>query len=146
MSLRSPSLRRFVRRALVDATGTSPPDRAQLAAAFDTLCGRLRERLQPVFGGVAIDALFGRAVHVATTEYPWLHDFMPRGQDPCTVEQVSGLGRIEYRAVEDGLSAVLAHNIELLTAFVGEDIVLPLVQQAWDAVAVGDGPAPEGDQ
>jgi hypothetical protein len=111
MALHSPSLRRFVSRALVDTTGVAEPDRAQLASAFDTLCRRLRDRLQPLFGTAAVGALFVRSVHVATGEYPWLGEIVLKGQDSCSV--------------------VLAHNIGLLSAFVGEDLVLPLVQQAW---------------
>src|SRR4051812_31982088 len=42
MAMSPLSTRRFVKRALVDATGMRSPDRAQLAAAFDTLCGSFR--------------------------------------------------------------------------------------------------------
>ena len=44
------------------------------------------------------------------------------------------LGQLEIDTLEEGLAAVLAHNIGLLSAFVGEDLVLPLVQQAWGVV------------
>jgi hypothetical protein len=146
MPLRPASLRRFVRRALVDATGTASPDRAQLAAAFDVLSAKFRQRLQPIFGTVAVEALFVRAVHVATREFGWLHDVLPKRHDQGTIARVSSLDPLDPGAVEEGLAAVLAHNIDLLTAFVGEDLVLPLVQQAWDAVAVVDLPAPKDDQ
>jgi hypothetical protein len=49
MTSSPPSLRRFVRRALVDATGTVSGDRLQLAAAFDGLCERLHRQLLPLF-------------------------------------------------------------------------------------------------
>ena len=46
--------------------------------------------------------------------------------------------------LEEGLAAVLAHNIALLSAFVGEDLVLPLVQQAWGtAMLAEDQPGPK---
>ena len=46
--------------------------------------------------------------------------------------------------LQEGLAAVLAHNIALLSAFVGEDLVLPLVQQAWStAIAAEDQPGPK---
>jgi hypothetical protein len=41
---------------------------------------------------------------------------------------------------------VLAYDIGLLSTFIGEDIVLPLVQQAWSTVAAGKHTAKsEGD-
>jgi hypothetical protein len=46
----------------------------------------------------------------------------------------------------DGLAAILAHEIALLSAFIGEDIVLPLVEQSWGAASMTDRPASsEGD-
>jgi hypothetical protein len=49
---------------------------------------------------------------------------------------------LEIDRLEEGLAAVLAHNIGLLVAFVGEDLVLPLVQQAWGVV---EAPRTEGE-
>jgi hypothetical protein len=43
---------------------------------------------------------------------------------------------------EEGLAAVLAHKIGLLNTFVGEDLVLPLVQQAWGVI---EAPRTEGE-
>jgi hypothetical protein len=136
MSLHSPSLRRFVRRALVDATGVAEPDRAQLAAAFDTLCQRLRSRLQPWFGTAAVAALFVRSVHVATGEYPWLDEIAREGQDSCSVDGIATFDSLDVDTLHAGLATVLAHNIGLLTTFVGEDLVMPLVQQAWGVSGV----------
>jgi hypothetical protein len=56
--LSSPTLRRFVKHALIAATGANAPDRTQLAAAFDMLCDRLRARLHPMFGTAPVSALF----------------------------------------------------------------------------------------
>ena len=89
MSLSSPTLRRFVRRALVEATGTPVPDSPQLAAAFDRLCGHLHLQLQPLFGKTAVDALFARALHVTASEFPWIRDLMQRGQAPCVANALT---------------------------------------------------------
>ena len=131
MFLHSPSLRRFVSRALVDTTGVEKPNRAQLASAFDTLCQRLRDRLQPLFGTTAVGALFVRSVHVAAGEYPWLSEIVANGQASCAVDGIAKFESLDVDTLHEGLATVLAHNIGLLSAFVGEDLVLPLVQQAW---------------
>jgi hypothetical protein len=142
MTLSPPSLRRFVRRALVDATGAASPDRAQLASAFDNLCDRLRRQLQPIFGATAVNALFVRALHVATADFPWLRELAGNEQNPCAADRIAPVGELEIETVEEGLAAVLAHNIGLLNTFVGEDLVLPLVQQAWGVI---DAPTTEGE-
>jgi len=141
MTLSPPSLRRFVRRTLVDTTGSASPDRAQLASAFDVLCGRLHRQLKPLFGTRAVTALFVRAVHLAAADHPWLRDVLPTDQDPCASDRIPLAGDPAIETVEEGLAAVLAHNIGLLNTFVGEDMVLPLVQQAWGVV---DTPRTEG--
>jgi hypothetical protein len=142
MTLSPPSLRRFVRRALVDATAAGPPDPAQLASAFDLLCERLRRQLQPLFGTRAVNALFVRALHVAIAEFSWLRDIVRNDQDPCVSDRIASVGQLEIDTLEEGLAAVLAHNIGLLNALVGEDLVLPLVQQAWGVV---DAPRTEDE-
>jgi hypothetical protein len=146
MTLSPQAIRRFVKRALVDATGAASPDRAQLAGAFDTLCGSFRDRLQPLFGSTAVNALFVRAVHLATAEFGWLNAMLPKAQDPCAFVRADGFDGLDTAMLQDGLAAVLAHNIELLTAFVGPDLVLPLVQQAWGTATVVDAAATEDDQ
>jgi hypothetical protein len=140
MPLSPPSLRRFVRRALVAATGAASPDRRQLAAAFDTLCERLRRQLQPLFGTAAVSALFVRAVHVAAAEFPWLRELVQ--PETCQADRIAPVAELEIDTLEEALAAVLAHNIGLLIGFVGEDLVLPQVQQAWGVV---DAPETEGE-
>jgi hypothetical protein len=146
MASGSPQLRRFVKRALVDATGAASPDRSQLVSAFDSLCQRLRERLQPLFGRTAVTALFARAVHVAKLEFPWLEDFVPKNSDSCSADGLAGVGGLDVGRLEDGLAAVLAYDIGLLSALVGEDLVLPLVQQAWGAARPAESTTTEGNQ
>lgn len=143
MSLSLLSLRRFVRRALVDATGETAPGREQLAAAFDTLCERLRRQLLPLFGTAAVSALSARSVHAAAADFPWLRELTPDEESPCVAEpRIASVAQLDVDALKDGLAAVLAHNIALLNTFVGEDLVLPLVQQAWGVI---DAPRTEGE-
>lgn len=145
MSLTSQRLRRFARRALVDASGVPSPGTAQLADAFDTLCRGLHKQLQPLFGTPAVDALFARTLHVATTEFPWLAEVLPNGLHPSVVDRAAALGTAGADHLEEGLAAVLAGNIGLLSEFVGDDVVLPLVEQAWGIVATATHET-EGEQ
>ena len=138
MPLSSLKLRRFVQHALTGAGGAAVPSRAQLASSFDVLCDRLRVRLHPVFGPTAIAALFVRAHHVATAEFPWLADVVARDRERCSLEGLERVSAdIELETFHAGLAAVLAHEIGLLSAFIGEDFVMPLVQAAWETTSVG---------
>jgi hypothetical protein len=128
----SPNLSRFVQDTLAATTGVAAPSAVQVGAAFDVLCAALRRRLYPVFGAVASRALFARAVHVTSAEFAWVAEVLPADNDSCSVEALRALdGTADPRAVQAGLAAILAHVIGLLSEFIGEDVVMPLVTEAW---------------
>jgi hypothetical protein len=138
MSLSSLQLRRLVRRTLLERSEAASSSRPPLASAFNTLCERLRDRFQPLFGATAVAALFARAVHVATLEFPWLADVIGKNGDRCSADVIAALQGVDMDHVEEGLAAVLAHDIELLRAFVGDDLILPLVRHAWGVALAED--------
>jgi hypothetical protein len=144
----SPRLRRFVRHALIAATDDGTPDGAQLRAAFDVLCEQLWLRLRPLFGELAIKALFARSLHVSREEFPWLEGVTADAGDRCALEGLDSVSRdLPPHVLADGLAAILAHEIGLLSAFIGDDVVLPLVEQSWGAASMTDRPTgTEGDQ
>lgn len=132
MSLRSPLLRRFVKRVIVETAGVASPTPSQSASAFDTLCERLRRRLLPLFGTPAIEALFARALHLATTDFPWLVKVIPPGAQQCSLDQTAPwASEIPLADLDEALAAVLAYDVALLSEFVGSDLIYPLVQDAW---------------
>jgi hypothetical protein len=145
--LSAPQLRRFARHALVTATGVAQPDRGQLASAFDLLCEQLRTRLQPLFGATAVSALFARARRLAAAEFAWLSEVVPEDGKRCSLDALHRAdGTFPSELIEEGLSAVLAHEVGLLTAFIGDDFVMPLVQEAWGATLLSERTASsEGD-
>jgi hypothetical protein len=65
----------------------------------------------------------------------------------CALEGLNAVSRdLAPQVLADGLAAILAHQIALLSAFIGDDIVLPLVEQACGAASMTDRPAStEGD-
>jgi hypothetical protein len=131
----SPRLRRFVKHALMAASGEHP-NAAQLGSAFDLLSEQLRARLRPLFGGDAISALFARAVHLARAEFPWLSDVIRIDGHGCSNEAMKAVSTtLPPDAIAEGLAAVLAHDIGLLITFIGDDFVMPLVQEAWGGVS-----------
>jgi hypothetical protein len=141
MGLESARLRRFVRHAVVAATDDAAPDAAQLRAAFELLCQRLWLRLRPMFGELALRALLARSLHVAQTEHPWLQGVTLDGSG-CSFNGIDTVSRdLPPHILADGLSAILTQKIALLSAFIGDDVVLPLVEQSWGAASLTDRPA-----
>ncbi len=120
--------RPLARRALLDAVGSRTPHPHQVLEAFAALRARLTTSLEPLFGQAAVDTLFERSRHLAADEFAWLPPVLPsttagstRGEMPA----VSGADML------DGLGAVLAHDVGLLAAFVGDDVILPMIHKAW---------------
>jgi hypothetical protein len=137
----SARLRRFVRHALVSAANHGAPSTVQLHAAFSVLCEQLWLRLFPLFGESAVKALFARAVHVAQAEFPWLRG-VTLDQSRCALIGLDAVSEnLAPQLVEEGLSAVLAHKLGLLSAFIGDDVVLPLVEQSWGAALPSERPS-----
>ena len=138
----SPTLRHFVQDTLSATTGVATPGVIETGAAFDRLCAALRARLNPIFGKVASTALFIRAVHLTSAEYPWMNDVLPADADSCSVDALRALdGVIDAKVVQTGLAAVLARVIGLLSEFIGEDVVMPLVSEAWASSQLAAGSA-----
>jgi hypothetical protein len=142
----SPRLRRFVNRALVDATGAAEPDCSQIAAAFTSLCTRLRQRLQPLFGTTAVAALFARGLHVAALEFAWLPEIVGQNGEARLADGTASVAQLDVRGLQDGLAAALADTIGLLCAFIGEELVLPFVQEAWGTATLAEDQRTEGAQ
>ena len=125
--------RQFAQQALLKTASSAAPSSTHVADAFRILRDRLTRTLVPIFGPVAIDALFERSVLLATDEASWLAAVMS-----ATAEMTPDLSKIPAQATGDSVlgafTAVIAYDIGLLVEFVGEDLILPLVQKAWGPI------------
>jgi hypothetical protein len=86
----------------------------------------------PLIGQVGVDALTGRAVHLAQREYAWLVD--PREpehtNEPFAPVLVS-LERQHPAVATEGAAAVFATFAGLLVTFIGEPLTTGLLRKAW---------------
>jgi len=132
MTTISPNLVRLTSQALIAATGEAAPTMSQLASAFDLLCERLRTRLHPLFGTVAVAALFARAHSLRAIEFAWLAEVLPKDGDRCSLDALDPV-RLHLSAddIAAGLATALAQVVGLLTTFIGDELVIPLLQDAW---------------
>jgi hypothetical protein len=140
-------LRRFVNHALIGATNDSAPERALLSAAFILLSDQLGLRLRPLFGGLAIKDLLARALSLAQKEFPWLDGVSVDGSDGYALLGLEAIKEdVSPHELASGFSAILAHQIALLCGFIGDDIVLPLVEQSWGTASLVPPAHTEGEQ
>ncbi len=100
--------------------------------AVEQACRRLRQRLVGVIGQSGFDILFAHALAITKAEFSFLAG-VEIGQWPtgCLTgwhEPIQGLDADQARAAHVSL---LANLIWLLATFLGEDLSLRLVGQAW---------------
>jgi len=127
----------LARRVLLhEAGGRTEP--LTLPEAAERVDARLKGRLGGLIGQTGYTILVVRAVRLARGEVPTL--------EGVTVDTGAegGLDGIRAFALasdagadEAGLTAILAHVIGLLITFIGEDLALRLVREAWPELAHG---------
>ena len=137
----SPAARVLARRVLRhEASGRAEP--AALAEAAERADARLRGRLASLIGPTGYTALVARAVYLAQAEVPALErvtvDALATGAEGG-LHGVREFARAsgDAGAAEAGLSAILAHVIGLLVTFIGEDLALRLIREAWPELQDG---------
>lgn len=91
-----------------------------------------------LIGQAGVDALAGRALHLAQREHPCLIPAPePQPADEPFARVVACLRRQGPAAAAEAASAVLAILIGLLVTFIGEPLTARLLRQAWPDVSFG---------
>jgi hypothetical protein len=91
----------------------------------------------PLIGQVGVDALTGRALHLARRDYPWLVQTLEpeQAEEPFT-QLIVCLERQDAAVATEAAGAVFATLTGLLVTFIGEPLTAGLLRQAWpDAFA-----------
>jgi hypothetical protein len=102
-----------------------------LAEATERVVARLRRRLVVVVGAAGYEALAAARWAVGT--------------DGALTGACEYAMAVDAPAATDGLTAVVASLLGLLVTFIGEDLTLGLVQQAWPEFAPGTDGTEEHD-
>ena len=138
-------LRQLAVRVLMQQAGPDA-DTAALAAATRRAYDELARVVAPLIGQVGVDALAGRALHLAQREYPWL--VHTRGDTPAWTERTPGnpppeqaerpfaqvifcLERQDPAVATEAAGAVFATFTGLLVTFIGEPLTARLLRKAW---------------
>ena len=135
----SPAARTLAWQVLLhEAGGEREP--AALAHAATRVDAVLRGRLSGLIGLTGYTILVARATRLAQAEVPALAPAMfdPRAEDGLQGAHAFALAHGDDPSVAaDGLAAIMAHLIGLLVTFIGEDLALRLVHEAWPDLAAG---------
>ncbi|MDQ2742711.1 MAG: hypothetical protein M3Z66_10530 [Chloroflexota bacterium] len=107
-------------------------DLEELSEAADRAFQRLSLELATLVTTVGSQALFARALHLTRLEFPFLAGIrIGSPPDTCLGGLRESIRGVEPTRASDGLVALLAVLIGLLTTFIGEDLTLRLLSAAW---------------
>ena len=132
----NPALRQLAVRALESRLGSAEGPEA-LAAAARRAYDDLARVSAPLIGQIGVDALTGRALHLAQREFPWLlttGEADPDGGPFAHV--VRCLQQEELAVATEGAETVFSLLTGLLGTFIGDSLTASLLKKAWpDAFA-----------
>jgi hypothetical protein len=125
------ALRQLALNVLARRTG-SAADTAALPAAARRAYDDLVRVSAPLIGQVGVDALTGRALHLAQRTYPWLaHAREPQQWTGPFDQIVFGLERQDPAVATEAAALVFGTLTGLLVTFIGEPLTAGLLRQAW---------------
>ena len=113
-----------------EASEAKPP------ASFP-VCDKLRPHLATLVGNAGYRALLSRALALAAAEVRWLRDLRVKADGSFEGLEASH-AKVPSAEFIRGRSALLAQLLELLVAFIGENLTLRLVREIWPNVPIDD--------
>jgi len=130
-TLENAALRQLALKALAQHAGSAPSTKALVAAvrrAYDDLA----RVSAPLIGQVGVDALTGRALHLAQRAHPWLvHAREPEQWKGPFDQIIFNLERQDPAVATEAAGAVFGTLTGLLVSFIGEPLTVGLLRQAW---------------
>ncbi len=130
-ALGNAALRQLALKVLAQHAGPAAGAEA-LAAAARRAYDDLARVSAPLIGQVGVDALTGRALHLAQREYPWLVDTRePEQTEGPFAQIVVRLERQDPAVATEAAGTVFATFTGLLVTFIGEPLTAGLLRKAW---------------
>ncbi len=125
------ALRELALKVMAQHAGPAP-DAAAVAAAARRAYDDLVRVSAPLIGTAGVEALTGRALHLAKREYPGLVQTRePDQAERLFAQIIVDLGRQAPAAAADAAVAVFATLTRLLATFIGESLTVGLLRKAW---------------
>jgi hypothetical protein len=124
-------LRRVALREVARRAGPAAGAEA-VAAAASRAYDDLARVVAQLIGQAGVDALTGRAVHLAQQHYPWLvHGREAEPPDGPFAQVIVCLERQEPAVASEAAAAVFGTLAGLLVTFIGERLTMQLLRTAW---------------
>lgn len=123
---------RVFRRMLVREAGTGDNVSA-VAAATRRLCERLSQQMAPLLGDAGAAAIYARSLHLTERQVPGLAPIRASSKEehgPFTRVQ-HFIEHQEPAVAADAAVAVLTTVGDLLTSFIGHNLTIRLLREAW---------------
>ena len=118
-------------RTLVQGAG-EVPDAKTVADAMLKTWHRMAMRLTPVIGTRGVEALFSRALHITSKDFPWLAVTVNDGNGAAILANLKV--HLVAREADVALNAsytLLMTFTELLTTLIGESLTSRLLDPVW---------------
>lgn len=136
MSLATPEMRDFAERLIAYETKINKSSEIKIPAAC-LVIGNLRPHLATLMGDVGFHALLSRALTLANAKVTWLRAVHVKEDGTF-----NGFNEVEAEIGSDeifeGCVVLVAQLLGLLAAFVGNDLTLRLVHEAWPKLPLND--------
>ena len=130
-SLGDAALRQLALKVLSQHAGSATGAEA-LAAAARRAYDDLARVSAPLIGQVGVEALTGRALHLAQREYPWLvQTDEPEQADGPFTHLIVCLERQDPAVATEAAGTVFATLTGLLVTLIGEPLTVGLLRKAW---------------
>lgn len=133
----TPQMRTFAKRLLADDALENKSSQTAATPVVFRVCERLRPQLAILMGNGGFRALLSRALALASMEVSWLRAVHVKADG-----SLEGLAELELQADREKVAecgvVLLAQLLELLVAFIGENLTLRLVRELWPQVALED--------
>ena len=125
---RNDQRREAIRQTLVLGAGAGP-EAGAVAAAVLGVWHRIGEFLVPMIGARGVEALFGRALQLTASAFPWL---AAAGEDKTSLAGVAArLASRDPQAAAEASVALLATFTELLATLIGASLTDRLLDPVW---------------
>ena len=125
------ALRQLALKVLAQYGGPAAGAEA-LAAAAQRAYDDLARVSAPLIGQVGVDALTGRAVHLAQRAHPWLvHTRAPEQWKGPFDQIIFCLEQQDPAVATEAAGAVFGTLTGLIVSFIGEPLTVGLLRQAW---------------
>ncbi len=101
------------------------------------VCEKLRPHLETLMGKAGFRAVLSRALAVAGAEVPWMRAILVNGDGSLEGWDKAEVP-VEANKLEAGGVLLIAQLLGLLVAFIGENLTLRLVRDAWPKLSFDD--------